>query len=251
MKVHSLFSSSDGNACRVFNDSASILIDCGVSVKSLFQSGRFPIDAIFVTHTHSDHIKGVGAVARTIGADVYLHRGALEDIYKSNGGLLKNCSVKHIEESVPIKIKDLEVTAFPTSHDKPNSLFFIVKDLNTNKKYGMVTDTGCCTDYMNSELNKCDALLIEANYDEDYIDEYDGYPQWQKNRIKSNKGHLSTQQTISFIDKHINLNKVTWLACGHISPRTNRPEWVIRKLKKEFPKYREFHIAPFKIPRIV
>ena len=245
MKVHSLFSSSDGNACRVFNDSASILIDCGVSVKSLFQSGRFPIDAIFVTHTHSDHIKGVGAVARTIGADVYLHRGALEDIYNSNRGLLKNCSVKHIEESVPIKIKDLEVTAFPTSHDKPNSLFFIVRDQNTNIKFGMVTDTGRSTNEMNSELNKCDALLIEANYDEDYIDEYDGYSQLQKNRIKSDKGHLSTQQTIRFIDKHINLKKLNWLACGHISPRTNRTIWVKRKLRKAFPKYRKFHIAPF------
>ncbi len=77
MKVHSLFSSSDGNACRVLNDSASILLDCGVSKKSLFQSGLFPIDAVFITHTHSDHIKGVGAVARATGADVYLHLGAL------------------------------------------------------------------------------------------------------------------------------------------------------------------------------
>ena len=233
----------------MFNDSASILIDCGVSVKSLFQSGRFPIDAIFVTHTHSDHIKGVGAVARTIGADVYLHRGALEDIYNSNRGLLKNCSVKHIEESVPIKIKSLEVIAYPTSHDKPNSLFFIVRDQNTNIKFGMVTDTGRSTNEMNSELNKCAALLIEANYDEDYIDEYDGYSQLQKNRIKSGKGHLSTQQTIRFIDKHIDLKKVSWLACGHISPRTNRITWVKRKLRKAFPKYRKFHIAPFDTPK--
>ncbi len=115
----------------------------------------------------------------------------------------------------------------------------------------MVTDTGRSTNEMNSELNKCDALLIEANYDEVYIDEYDGYSQLQKSRIKSGKGHLSIQQAIRFIDKHIDLKKVNWLACGHISPRTNRKIWVKRKLRKAFPEYREFYIAPFTTPKAV
>ena len=242
MKVHSLYSTSDGNACRVYNNNNSILIDCGVSKTKLFNAGDFPIDAIFITHEHSDHTKGIGAIGRTTGAPIYLHKGIHEKLkyrYALNG-----CNIKYISNGKPISIGDFKVVPHPTSHDVQHSFYFTVEEKSTNAKYCHITDTGMFLPEMYVKIKECDALLLEMNYDENKLDQFDGYPEFHKNRIKSDKGHLGIQQTIDFIKNNLELSKFQWIGFGHLSPRTNDYKIVHKRLRSNFPDYKHFYYFP-------
>jgi phosphoribosyl 1,2-cyclic phosphodiesterase len=242
MKVHPLYSSSDGNACRVYNDNNSILIDCGVSKRKLFSNGVFPIDAIFVTHEHSDHANGIGVIGRATGASIYIYKGIHKKLKYRYA--LDSCNIKYISKGKQILIGDLKVTPYPTSHDVQYSFYYIVEEKSTKAKYCHITDTGMFLPEMYENIKKCDALLLEMNYDENKLDQFDGYAQFQKNRIKSDVGHLGVQQTIDFIKNNLNLNKFQWIGLGHISPRTNDYKIIHKRLHLYFPDYKHFYYFP-------
>ena len=242
MKVHSLYSTSDGNACRVYNNNNSILIDCGVSKTKLFNAGDFPINAIFITHEHSDHSQGIGVIGRATGAPIYLHKGIHEKLKYRYA--LDNCNIKYIKNGKPILIGDLKVTPHPTSHDVQYSFYYMVEDKSTNSTYCHITDTGMFLPEMYTNIKKSDALLIEMNYDENKLDRFDGYSKFHKNRIKSDVGHLGVQQTIDFIKNNLDLSKYQWVGFGHLSPRTNDYGTVSKKLFSNFPDYKHFYCFP-------
>lgn len=242
MKVYSLYSTSDGNACRVYNNNTSILIDCGVSKTKLFSNGVFPIDAIFVTHEHSDHSQGIGVIGRATGATIYIHKEIYEKL--KHRYALDSCNVKYLRNGKKILIGDLEVTPHPTSHDVQYSFYYMVEDKSTNSIYCHITDTGMFLPEMYANIKKSDALLLEINYDENKLDRFDGYSRFHKNRIKSDKGHLGLQQTINFIKNNLDLNKFQWIGFGHLSPRTIDYGIVSKKIYSNFPSYKHFYCFP-------
>lgn len=244
LKVQVLYSSSSGNACHVFNEQGSILVDCGVSLAKLFQSGRFGIDAIFVTHEHHDHIQGVGALGRATGAKIFIHPASYDVLLSRNHRFFKGCSIATIEEGESIAVDSLMVKAHKTSHDAAAGLYYTFLDETNSAKYGMLTDTGMYLPAMAKVLSDCDALLLETNYDKELLEQYPEYPDAHKERIRSRRGHLSIDQTISFIRKHIDLDKMQWITFGHLSPRTNDPDIVFRRMKSVFPYYQSFSISP-------
>ncbi|MFC1481598.1 MBL fold metallo-hydrolase [Candidatus Neomarinimicrobiota bacterium] len=244
MKVHIPFSNSSGNTCRVFNDTASILIDCGVSMAQLFKHGKFDVDTIFITHAHTDHISGVGGLGRATDAKIYTSPEALEVRLGNNRNFFKGCDVTTICEGDSVVVGSLSVTAHKTSHDSPGSLYYTVDYVEADTRFGLVTDTGVYLPEMESVLDSCDALLLESNHDQDMLEDFPGYSPSHKKRIKSSYGHVSNDQTCEFIDKHIDLDTKQWIAFGHLSENTNRPQLVLDNIKNAFPQYDRFSVAP-------
>ena len=97
---------------------------------------------------------------------------------------------------------------------------------------------------MGPVLDSCDALILEANHDLDLLNKFSGYPEVYKARIRSPLGHLPNDQTMQFINEHIELENNQWIAPGHLSPRTNSPRRALGSIPRAFPNYDRFSLAP-------
>ncbi len=219
-------------------------MDCGVSLARLFEKGRFGMDAIFITHEHHDHIQGVGALGRSTGAKIFIHPASHEVLLSRNHRFFKGCNIAMIEEGESAAVDSLMISAHKTSHDAAAGLYYTFRDESNGAKFGMLTDTGMYFPAMAKVLSACDALLLETNYDQELLEQYPDYPDAHKARIRSRRGHLSIDQTINFISKRIDLEKMQWITFGHLSVRTNDPDIVLQRTKSAFPEFQNFLISP-------
>ncbi|MBC8551790.1 MAG: MBL fold metallo-hydrolase [Candidatus Brocadiales bacterium] len=240
MKVNCLASSSEANCTHFATDTTSILIDGGLSAKQVFaKSGVEEFDAIFITHEHSDHVKGLGALGRKTGLDIYIN----QLVYNKIADKLDKCNIVIMNPGDTVTVGDLTVTNFSTRHDSIYSYGYTVSD--GKKKLGYLTDTGSWTKLMGNHLKGCDAYIIEADYDHDTLMAYEKYDEYLKERISSNWGHLSNDQTMSLI-KYLDIKDPEFIMFAHLSPRTNSPMMVKEAALKAFPDWDEevFLIAP-------
>lgn len=243
MYVHSLYSSSQGNACLIYNKKTSILIDAGLSYKKLTEAAAKELkpDAVFITHEHSDHIAGAGVLGRKIQCPLYIPQAS----YLIKESKFKNCIIKYMEGGDSIKVGDFTVTAFSTKHDSQASIGFTIYEKSTKKKLGIMADSGSFGPTMLKALENCNAYFLEADYDTQSLWDYEDYVQEHKERVDSPWGHMSNQEALNYIEQHIDLKKVKWVLLGHLSPRTNSPELLQTQLKQRFPQaMNKFIIAP-------
>lgn len=247
MIIDVLYSGSDGNACRVFTDKTSILIDCGVTRSRLFENGRFPLDAVFVTHSHHDHLNGIEVLTKRERIPVYME----EELYRHKQDRIPTYLAKsqvHFSRSgKSISIGDLTVHPFASSHDGVGGLNFIVEEKSSGRRFAHVTDTGVVTDELVTGLKSCHGLLLEANHDTEMLRDFPGYPQFLKQRIRSDVGHLSNRQSFDLIENHLDLTAIKWIIFGHLSKKTNRPELVMDQARERFNGYASFYIAPVRL----
>lgn len=239
MDIRYLHSSSSGNATLITSGDTSIIIDAGTSYKKLVEAveNKMPkINAIFVTHEHSDHIIGLGVLGRKTKAVIFIPEKSYEKI-KSK---LKGCKINFISGGDTYNVGSLAIKAFSTRHDSLESVGYTVK--SNNAKYGHVTDTGVMTPVVTEAIQDCNALFIESDYDYYQLELYEEYDDMLKSRIQSNTGHLSNQQVVKYLIKEANFNKLEWVMLGHLSPRTNSPEILDKLLKK--------YIHANKLPKI-
>jgi phosphoribosyl 1,2-cyclic phosphodiesterase len=243
MRVRPLYSSSSGNACKVASDNTLLLIEAGVSYKKLVEANGTDIfpDAVFITHSHGDHINGAGVLGRKTGAPLYM----LREAFKKKEKLFTDCDVRFIAHGDKIVVGDFEVNVFDTRHDRP-SVGFVITETTTGKKFGYVTDTGAIGKVVKQSISECDAYLLETDYDEEELEKTAEYDDVLKERIRSPFGHLGTQQTLDYVKENINLEKVSWILFGHISTITNSPDLVKARLKNSIDiKYQnKFYLAP-------
>lgn len=188
-----LASGSAGNSTYIETDSHKILLDAGLSEKKL--SARLAsigreakdLDAVFVTHEHSDHVKGIGPLVRKHNIPLYTTEGTLRKI-KSRIGRIPFWAPIRSEEPMPIG--DMVVEPYATPHDAEESVAFVIRCGNI--KIGHATDLGTVTPFVREKLKKSTALLVEANHDINML-EVGPYPWPLKQRIKSAVGHLSNE----------------------------------------------------------
>ena len=225
--ICSLNSGSNGNCYYVGNQHEAILVDAGLSCreteKRMLRAGlsMSKVKAIFVSHEHSDHIRGIPVIAKKYDLPVYLTPGTL-----SNSSFLKLELERHLVCLMPafteISIGQLTITAFPKVHDAmdPHSFIVTCGDI----KIGVFTDLGRCCEQLVAHFKQCHAAFLEANYDEVMLDQ-GRYPWHLKNRIRGGKGHLSNREALQLFIDH-RPQQLTHLLLAHLSQDNNCPDLV-------------------------
>lgn len=225
LKVCSLFSGSSGNSTLIAGEHSKILIDCGVSARAcelaLFNVGVKPetIKGIFITHEHSDHIKGIGIMSRKYNIPIYANEKTWEAMADKVGDVSLSCRREVVNNS-EIFIDDLCVSNFKTSHDAADSIGFSVQ--KDAKKVSIVTDTGYITPAIMNAVVGSQLILLESNYDKEMLAGC-GYPATLKQRIAGKKGHLSNDDCAATILELMNSN-IRYILLSHLSKDSNTPE---------------------------
>ncbi|MCL2254029.1 MAG: MBL fold metallo-hydrolase, partial [Lachnospiraceae bacterium] len=169
MRLCSIASGSSGNCIYVGSEATHILIDAGISGKrteiglNKLELTGHDIDGIFVTHEHSDHIGGLGVLARRYNIPIYATRGTLDGILASKIGEIDIGLLNEIKPDEKIIIKDLVCNPMRICHDAADPVAYRIH--YGNRKIGIITDLGSFNDYTVECLKGMDALLLEANHD--------------------------------------------------------------------------------------
>lgn len=230
MKFSILSSGSRGNSCYLETGSARILVDAGLSgieiERRLGAVGILPqsLDAIFVTHEHTDHIKGVGVLARRYGLPVYANLETLKCAEKTLGRLPEIISFQTGET---LKVKNLSVETFTKCHDAADPMGLVFR--NNGIKVGLVTDMGRSTRLAEVRLKSCHALILEFNYDPTMLRE-GPYPLDLKRRIHGSEGHLSNQQAGELLEA-VSHEDLKWVVLAHLSETNNHADKALEAAK--------------------
>ncbi|MFD2933764.1 MBL fold metallo-hydrolase [Spirosoma flavum] len=220
--ITSLNSGSNGNCYYVGNEKEAVLIDAGISCREterrMLRLGLSldKVKAIFVSHEHSDHIRGIPQLAKKYQLPVFITPDTL-----NNSGLpQKGFPLRPLRGYEPVWIGELCVTAFPKFHDASDPHSFLVAGQDTN--VGVFTDIGAPCEHVIHHFKQCHAAFLEANYDEDML-EKGRYPYFLKNRIRSGKGHLSNQQALALFRTH-KPSFMSHVLLSHLSKDNNCPQ---------------------------
>lgn len=223
LSFSSLNSGSNGNCYYVENQHDAIFIDAGLTCRETERRmeklglSMQKLRAIFVSHEHSDHIRGISVISKKYNIPVYINAKTL----KSSGITLEEDLIKDFTAHKPICIGDLQVFSFPKLHDASDPHSFIVS--HKGFKLGIFTDIGSTCENVVHYFSMCNAAFLEANYDDDML-EKGKYPQHLKIRIKGDYGHLSNSQALDLFCKH-GLH-MSHLLLSHLSKDNNRPQLV-------------------------
>jgi len=219
MRFASLGSGSRGNATLVEWRDTCVMIDCGFSIrdttKRLEKLGKTPndIDAILVTHEHSDHWKGVIPLSAKFNIDVYVTAGCM----RSRKAEERAFPFYIIDSHTQFQVGDLSVTPVPVPHDAREPVQYLFN--SDNHQLGILTDVGSLTPHIESAYANCDGLLVEANHDFDML-MAGPYPEFLKDRVSGPWGHLNNQQTATLLSV-IDQQRIQQLVIGHISDKNN------------------------------
>jgi phosphoribosyl 1,2-cyclic phosphodiesterase len=219
--IASLNSGSNGNCYYVGNEHEAVLVDAGISCreteKRMARLGLSiqKVKAIFISHEHSDHIRGLAVLAKKYRLPVYVTDGTVHhcgDVPKELCNTLRSY--------LPVKIGSLEVTAFPKHHDAVEPHSFMIADGDT--RIGVFTDIGATCEHLIRHFAQCHAAFLEANYDDDML-EQGRYPFYLKRRIRGGKGHLSNKQALDLFITH-KPAYMSHVLLAHLSKDNNCPQ---------------------------
>lgn len=222
MRFASLGSGSRGNATLFEHESTCLLVDNGFSVaetcRRLARLGRRPeeLTAVLVTHEHSDHLRGVAALARRYQLPVWMTAG----------------TYRHCRDDIPaanifnghdaFEIGALQVRPYPVPHDAREPVQFVMTD--GRHRCGLLTDVGSVTAHIESMLSGCEALILECNHEPSML-AAGSYPRSLKQRIAGRQGHLSNAQAAALLER-LDCSHLQHLAAAHLSHDNNTPEHV-------------------------
>ena len=236
MRLCSIASGSSGNCIYVGSEATHLLVDVGISgkrtegaLKELGLTGR-DIDGILITHEHSDHINGLGILARKYGIPIYATSGTIRTIRNSTGlGDLDEELFHEVWEDKKLTLKDLTINPMHISHDAAQPVGYRIS--YGNRKVAVCTDLGIYNDYTVECLKGMDAVLLEANHDVNML-QVGPYPYYLKQRILGEKGHLSNENSGRLLCRILHDGLQTVLL-GHLSKENNLPELAYESVRME------------------
>lgn len=231
MRFACLGSGSKGNAWLVEQGSTRVLLDCGFGVREMAtRLGRLGIqaddvDAILITHEHSDHARGAARFSAKYGCDVLLTAGC-GVVLDAMGDLPER--VREIDGHEAFSVGNLEFHPFPVPHDAREPVQYVASD--GARRWGLLTDAGHVTNHMVAMLQTCDAIALECNHDVDML-KRGGYPPSLKARILGRYGHLDNHAAAALLGR-LNLDRLQHVVAAHLSEENNSPELARAALAK-------------------
>jgi phosphoribosyl 1,2-cyclic phosphodiesterase len=230
--IASLNSGSNGNCYYIGNKTEAVFVDAGLSAKETeIRMKRLGLDmhrvkAIFISHEHGDHIGGVAALVTKYKMPVYVSGPTLKE---AGFWKIRQFTQPFIAQQ-SVEIGMIRVTAFQKKHDACDPHSFVVSEAKTH--VGVFTDIGEPCDQLIHYFKQCHAAFLEANYDEDML-ENGRYPFVLKKRIRGGSGHLSNRQALELYTGH-RPAFMSHLLLSHLSKENNRPE-LVESLFNAFP----------------
>lgn len=218
MRFATLGSGSSGNATLICSEKQTVLLDCGFALRELerrmaqLQMSVTELSAVLITHEHSDHCKGVGALARKYRLPVYMTPGTY--VSRDYGRIP---DLRYVEGYRPFSIGDINITPVAVPHDarEPAQYLFSIDGI----RLGVLTDLGCITPHVVAAYQHCDALILEANHDPSLLS-IGPYPPSLKRRVGGDWGHLSNQQARQLLDA-VQAHRIQQLVVAHMSEKNN------------------------------
>ncbi|MGC4233136.1 MAG: MBL fold metallo-hydrolase [Niabella sp.] len=224
LHLSSLNSGSNGNCYYIGNDEEAVLIDAGLSCreteKRMFRLGLTmkKVKAIFISHEHGDHIRGLEVLSKKHQLPVYISSGTL----RHTGLQLDPSLVRPLIAGMPVYIGALLVSAFLKHHDAADPHSFTVEDGHTC--IGVFTDIGKVCENLSTHFKRCHAAFLEANYDEVLL-QNGRYPYHLKKRISGGRGHLSNKEALDLF-LSCRPAHMSHLFLSHLSADNNNPDLV-------------------------
>lgn len=222
MRFSVLASGSSGNAIFVENDEHQFLVDAGLSGKKLeelfskIDRSIADLNGILVTHEHSDHIKGLGVIARRYGIPIY----ANAKTWKAMDGLIGVVPTDqcfHFDMETVQSFGGLDIESFGVSHDAADPMFYTFHQ--NDRKLAIITDTGYVSDRMKGIIQAADAYVFESNHDVGML-QMGRYPWSVKRRILSDVGHVSNEDAAVAMSEVV-AEKETKIYLSHLSKDNN------------------------------
>jgi phosphoribosyl 1,2-cyclic phosphodiesterase len=235
MKFTVLGSGSSGNSVLIRTEKTRVLVDAGLSAKETLRrlaevgEDHLKLDAIVITHEHSDHIGGLRVLMNSATCPVYISgetkEAYLRDTNRQNGeaekrsDAVKNRTVE-IESNGNFRIGDIDFEPFTVPHDAVDNFGFVAKFQGI--KIAALTDFGCFTTLIKEKLRNCDAIFIESNHSRDMLRACPLYSWELKQRILSRTGHLSNEDLCDWLTLEFD-GAARHVVLAHLSQRANEP----------------------------
>ncbi len=230
IEICAVASGSNGNCYYIGNESDAVLVDAGISFRQILvrmkEKGLDPhkIKAVFISHEHSDHMKGARVLEKKLNVPVYLTARTFNTAYRN----MQPAWPKFFVPGAEIQVGAFTVFSFAKNHDASEPCSFRIE--HQGKNVGIFTDIGEPCENVVSHLELCDALFLETNYDEDMLIN-GSYPWYLKKRIASPVGHLSNIQAVKLLRENAGAHlKCVFLS--HLSAHNNTPELAVNACKE-------------------
>jgi len=227
IRILPVASGSTGNCMLIDMDGRRIVIDLGVSasvLRSALSANGYAfedVDAVLITHTHSDHVKGLAVCMKRIHAPLFMSHTSKNTLMLENAVALNYFARTEI-------LSGLWVTAIPTSHDCAGSIGFQIETADT--RLGYLTDLGVLPENAMELLSGSDCIVIESNHDEEML-RYGRYPVYLKKRILSEHGHLSNSACAEAVARFADRGTGFFLL-AHLSQENNRPSLALENARR-------------------
>ena len=229
VKICALASGSNGNCYYIGNEQEAVIVDIGISNRQLTQRlkdaglSMSKIKAVFISHEHSDHVKGLRIVSDKNSIDAY----ATQKTYENARTDFKSYKINYFSAGDSMTIGSIKVHSFAKHHDAVDPVSFRIEINGLN--IAVLTDLGIPSDEVKKQLALCDAAFLESNYEHDLL--INGrYPAFLKERVASNHGHLSNSQALELV-KSLNGSPLKTIFLSHISSDNNRVDLAMNNFK--------------------
>lgn len=236
MRMVSIASGSSGNCIYIGSESTHILVDAGISNKRIQQGLKDvglkgeELSGILITHEHSDHIKGLGVLARKYSLPIYATPGTIRELQgKKELGAYDEGLFCAVQPDVSFQVGDLDVTPFAIDHDAAQPVAYRVGC--GKKQVAVTTDLGHYDSYIIDHLQNLDAILLESNHDVRML-ETGPYPYPLKRRILGDHGHLSNENAGRLLNCILH-DRLKTILLGHLSKENNLEELAYETVRLE------------------